>query len=101
VDLSSIAGRLNSLSDQFKSFLSGLDIWRDTTLIANIACGLTVLLLGKSLQLLIDLCTLAQSFGKCWSSTVSKLGLKFASVLGSGTYEGTIMNSWKARRPPA
>ena len=66
VDLASISGRLNSLGDKLESFLGSLDIWCNTTLVTDITRRLSILLLGKSLQLLINLRTLTKSLGEAW-----------------------------------
>jgi len=55
VDLSSVTGGFDGLSDEFKGLLGSLDIWCNTTLISDITSRLSVLLLGQSLQLLVNL----------------------------------------------
>lgn len=67
-DLASVAGLLDGLGDQVKSLLGGLNIGSDTTLVTDVAGGLAVLLLSKSLELLVDLRTLAESLGEGGSS---------------------------------
>lgn len=71
VDLAGVAGLLDGLGDQVEGLLGGLDIGSNTTLITNVAGGLAVLLLGESLQLLVDLGTLAQTLGERGSSTMN------------------------------
>lgn len=109
-DLAGVAGLLDGLGDEVKSLLSSLDIGSDTTLVTNVTSGLAVLLLGQSLQLLVDLSTLTETLGERLGSAVNSVSFHFPFysrvysaffIWGKKTYSGTIMNSWKARRPPA
>lgn len=101
LDLASVASLLNGIGDEVKSLLSGLNIRSDTTLVTDVTGGLTVLLLGESLELLVDLGTLAEGLGESGSSANVGSVYSCNAVRGWKTYSGTIMNSWKARRPPA
>lgn len=101
LDLASVASLLNGIGDEVKSLLSGLNIRSDTTLITDVTGGLTVLLLGEGLELLVDLGTLAEGLGESGSSANVGSVYSCNAVRGWKTYSGTIMNSWKARRPPA
>jgi hypothetical protein len=65
----SVAGLVDSGSDKLKSLLSSGNVRRDTTLVTNVTSGLTVLLLGQSLELLVDLGTLTKSLGERWGIT--------------------------------
>jgi hypothetical protein len=69
VDLSGVAGGLNRLGDELECLLSCLNIWCNATLITNVTSGLSVLLLGKRLQLLVNLSTLAECLGERWCRT--------------------------------
>lgn len=69
VHLASVAGLLNGIGDELESLISGLDIGGNTTLITNVASGLAVLLLGQSLELLVNLSTLAKGLREAGSST--------------------------------
>jgi hypothetical protein len=64
LNLASVAGRLDSLSDEIQSLRRALDIRSNTTLVTDVACGLAVLLLGQRLQLLVHLSTLAHGLGE-------------------------------------
>jgi hypothetical protein len=66
VDLASVSGRLDSLGDELESLLGSLDIWCNTTLVSDITRRLSILLLGKSLQLLVNLRTLTKGLGEAW-----------------------------------
>lgn len=59
--LASVAGLLDGIGDQVQSLLSGLNIGSNTTLVTDVTSGLAVLLLGKGLELLVDLRALAES----------------------------------------
>jgi hypothetical protein len=52
------------LGDEVESFLGSLDVRSNATLVTDIASRLTVLLLGKRLQLLVDLGTPSKSFSE-------------------------------------
>lgn len=69
VHLASVASLLNGIGDELKGLISGLDIGGNTTLITNVASGLAVLLLGQSLELLVNLRALAKGLGEAGSST--------------------------------
>ena len=71
LDLSSVASLLDSIRDELKSLIGGLNVWSDTTLITDVASGLTVLLLGESLELLVHLGTLAHGLGESLGISVS------------------------------
>lgn len=58
--LAGVAGLLNGIGDEVKSLLGGLNIGSDTTLVTDVTSGLAVLLLGKGLELLVDLRALAK-----------------------------------------
>lgn len=70
LDLAGVASLLDGLGDEVKSLLGGLNIRSDTTLVTDVTSGLAVLLLGESLELLVDLSTLAESLGEGRSSAV-------------------------------
>lgn len=70
LDLASVASLLDGLGDEVKGLLGGLNIGSDTTLVTDVTSGLTVLLLGERLELLVDLSTLAESLGEGRSSAV-------------------------------
>ena len=70
LDLTGVTGSLNGLGDEVKSLLGGLNIGSDTALVTDVAGGLAVLLLGKGLQLLVDLSTLAHGLGESGSLAV-------------------------------
>jgi hypothetical protein len=70
LDLASVASLLNGLGDEVESLLGGLNIRSDTTLVTDVTGGLTVLLLGESLELLVDLSTLAETLGESGGSAV-------------------------------
>lgn len=61
LDFSGVASLFDGGGDEIKSLFSGLDIRSDTTLVTNISCRLAVLLLGESLEFLVDLGTLAET----------------------------------------
>ncbi|KAK5632904.1 hypothetical protein RRF57_008618 [Xylaria bambusicola] len=58
VHTSSVASFFDSLSDEVKGLFGSLNIGGNTTLVSNVAGRLAILLLGKRLQLLVDLSTL-------------------------------------------
>lgn len=110
--LAGVAGLFDGIGDEVKSLLGGLNIGSDTTLVTNIASRLAVLLLGEGLELLVDLRALAEGLGEGGSGAVGwDASVNWVSFDGKRcyhccsfrmtTYSGTIMNSWKARRPPA
>jgi len=66
VDLASVTSLLNGLGDELKSLLSSLNIWCDTTLVSDVASGLSVLLLCKTLEDLVNLSTLAKGLSEGW-----------------------------------
>ncbi|KAI6759168.1 hypothetical protein HG531_013929 [Fusarium graminearum] len=59
--LAGVASLLNGVGDELESLLSSLDIRGNTTLVTDVAGGLAVSLLGKTLKSLVDLSTLAES----------------------------------------
>lgn len=67
LDLAGVASLLNGLGDEVQGFLSSLNIRRNTTLVTNVASRLAVLLLRQSLQLLVNLSTLAETLGESGS----------------------------------
>mgnify|MGYP005989629891 CR=1 FL=1 len=69
LDLASVASLLDGLGDQLESLIGSLNIGSDTTLVTDVASGLAVLLLGESLELLVDLSTLAEGLGEARSLT--------------------------------
>lgn len=101
LDLTGVTGSLDGLGDEVKSLLGGLDIGSDTALVTDVAGGLAVLLLGKGLQLLVDLSTLAHGLGESGSLAVILSDMHLQICEFRETCLGTIMNSWKAMRPPA
>ena len=70
VHSASVASGLDGLGDKLKSLLSSLDIWCDTTLVTNVTSGLSVLLLGKGLELVVNLRTVTESLGEGWGGAV-------------------------------
>jgi len=71
-NLAGVTGFGDGLGDQVQSLLGGLNIGGDTTLVTDVTGGLTVLLLGESLELLVDLSTLAETLGEGGSSAVDQ-----------------------------
>lgn len=63
-NLAGVAGLLNGIGDQVECLLGGLNIGSDTTLVTDVTGGLAVLLLGKGLELLVDLRALAEGLGE-------------------------------------
>ena len=76
VHLASVSGLLDGVGDEVKGLLGGLDIGSNTALVTNVAGRLAVLLLGKGLQLVVDLRTLAQGLGEGWSGANFVSGLQ-------------------------
>jgi hypothetical protein len=68
--LASVTGLLDGLGDEVQSLLGSLNIRGDTTLVTDVASGLAVLLLGESLELVVDLGTLAESLREGGSSAI-------------------------------
>lgn len=68
--LAGVASLLNGIGNELESLLGGLDIGSNTTLVTDVASGLAVSLLGKTLERLVDLSTLAESLGERRSITV-------------------------------
>lgn len=68
MDLAGVASLLNGLGDEVKSLLCGLDIGSNTTLVTDVTGGLAILLLGQSLELVVDLSTLAETLREGGSS---------------------------------
>ena len=103
VDLAGVAGLLDGLGDQVESLLGSLNVGGNTTLVTNVTSRLAVLLLGQSLELVVDLSTLAEGLGERGSSASFFLLVPGVNQFPGEriSYSGTIMNSWKARRPPA
>lgn len=64
VDLAGVTSLGDGLGDQVQSLLGSLNIGSDTTLVTDVTSGLAVLLLGKGLELLVDLSTLAETLGE-------------------------------------
>lgn len=63
-DLASVASLLDGVGNELEGLLGSLDIGSDTTLVTNVASRLAVLLLGQSLELVVDLGTLAHGVGE-------------------------------------
>jgi hypothetical protein len=59
-----VTGLLDGISDELKSLLGGLDIWCDTTLIADVSGGLAVLLDGEGLEGVVNLRSPAHTLGE-------------------------------------
>lgn len=59
-----VASGLDGLRDKLESLFGSLNVRSDTTLVTNVTSRLTVLLLSKALELLVDLSTLAESLGE-------------------------------------
>lgn len=74
VDLAGVTGLLDGLGDQVESLLGGLDIGGNTTLVTDVTGRLAVLLLGQSLELLVDLSTLAKTLREGGSVAGGKRG---------------------------
>ena len=53
VHLALVTSLFDGVGDEVQCFLSSLDIRSNTTLVTNVTCRLTILLLGKGLQFLI------------------------------------------------
>ena len=70
LDLAGVTSSLDGLADEVESLLGSLNIGSDTTLVTNVAGGLAILLLGESLELLVDFGTLAHGLGEGRSLTV-------------------------------
>ena len=68
VNLAGVAGLLDGLGDQVESLLGSLNVGGNTTLVTNVTSRLAVLLLGQSLELVVDLSTLAEGLGERGSS---------------------------------
>lgn len=85
LDLAGVTSLFNGLGDEVKSLLGGLNVGSNTTLVTNVTSGLTVLGLGKGLELVVDLSTLAEGLREGWGGTtkVSILSLKTANLLGT------------------
>ena len=66
VHASLVAGSLDGIGDELKSLLSGLNIWSDTTLVTDVAGGLSVTLLGEGLEGLVDLSSPAHGLSESW-----------------------------------
>lgn len=70
LDLASVADLLNGIGDELKGLLGSLDIGSDTTLVTDVAGRLAVALLGKTLEGLVNLSTLAHGLGEGRGITV-------------------------------
>lgn len=70
VDFASVASLLDGLGDQVQSLLGSLNVRGNTTLVTDVTSGLAVLLLGQSLQLLVNLSTLTETFRESGSSAI-------------------------------
>ena len=84
--LASVAGLLNGIGNEVKSLLGGLNIGSDTTLVADVASGLAVLLLGKGLELLVDLRALAEGLGEGGSGAIGGNGSVIGSLFDGRSY---------------
>lgn len=62
LDLAGVTSLLDGIGDEVKGLLGGLDIGSDTTLVSDIAGGLSIPLLGQGLENLVHLGTLTHSF---------------------------------------
>ena len=69
LDLASVTDLLDGIGDEVKSLDGSLDIGSNTTLVTDIAGGLAITLLGKTLEGLVDLSTLAEGLGESGSLT--------------------------------
>jgi hypothetical protein len=49
VDLASVTGRFNGLSNELKGLLGSLNIRSNAALVSDVTCRLAILLLGKGL----------------------------------------------------
>lgn len=83
--LASVAGLLNGIGDEVKSLLGGLNVGSDTTLVTDVASGLAVLLLGKGLELLVDLRALAEGLREGGSGAIVGNALVIGSFFDSGS----------------
>ena len=81
LDLAGVSGLLDGLGDEVEGLLGGLNIGGDTTLVTDVASRLAVLLLGKGLELVVDLSTLAEGLGESGSSAKRSAVIR---MLGSG-----------------
>ena len=68
VNLAGVSGLLNGSGDQVESLLGSLNVGGNTTLVTDVTSRLAVLLLGQSLELVVDLSTLAEGLGERGSS---------------------------------
>lgn len=64
LNLAGVAGLLDGAGDQFEGLIGSLDIRGDTTLVTNVASRLAILLLGQSLELVVNFSTLAKTLGE-------------------------------------
>jgi hypothetical protein len=67
LDLASVASLLDGVGDEVERLLGSLNVGSNTTLVADISCRLSVSLLRKALELLVDLGTLAHGLGESGS----------------------------------
>lgn len=67
VHLSGVSSFLDGIGDELKCLIGSCNVRGDTALVANIAGGVTILLLGERLELLVDFGALAHSLaeGRC------------------------------------
>ena len=79
--LASVSSLLDGFGDEVESLLGGLNIGSNTTLVTDVASRLAVLLLGKGLELVVDLSTLAEGLGESGSSAKRSAVIR---MLGSG-----------------
>ena len=77
VDLAGVTSLLDGLGDQVQSLLGSLNIGSDTTLVTDVTSGLAVLLLGKGLELLVDLSTLAETLGEGGGGAIERDGVSW------------------------
>jgi hypothetical protein len=64
LDLARVTSLVDGRHDEVESLLGGLNIGGNTALVTDVAGGLSVLLLGEGLELLVDLSTLAHGLGE-------------------------------------
>lgn len=73
VDLSFVTGIVDGIGYQGQSLIGSVNVWCNTTLVSDVACGLAVPLLCKGLQGVVDLSAPAEGFRERWSSTINLL----------------------------
>jgi hypothetical protein len=81
VHLALIPGLFDGSRDKVQSLLSGLDIGSDSTLVSDITRRLSILLLRKRLELLVDFCAPSESLAERRSLAGDALA-KFSGAVG-------------------